>query len=131
LPEFVECQFEQIAEGVIQCQVCKTKRETQEAPEKYHRKCGLDPKQKSTGVAAPVDEKCCSRAISPATIAAGFVGSMVTWAKSGFALSEKASERLQICQGCDELKNGRCQVCQCFVAAKVKLATEKCPLGKW
>jgi|TARA_R110000803_G_scaffold115938_4_gene184581 hypothetical protein len=48
-------------------------------------------------------------------------------------------ERYEICVGgmwndrCDEYKpnTNQCRSCGCFVNAKVKIATEKCPLGKW
>jgi len=39
-------------------------------------------------------------------------------------------ERLDICHECApncEL----CPVCKCFIVAKVKVKSEKCPLGKW
>jgi len=39
--------------------------------------------------------------------------------------------REEICEKCDNLKNGRCFECGCFLAMKLVLATEKCPIGKW
>ena len=48
-------------------------------------------------------------------------------------------ERQEVCTGgmwqnrCPEYSptTTQCRACGCFVNAKVKLATEKCPLGKW
>jgi len=50
-------------------------------------------------------------------------------------ISEKdqAKKRLDICNKCPNLskKGGRCDLCGCFVVAKVKLEFETCPAGKW
>lgn len=42
-----------------------------------------------------------------------------------------ARQRRSICNGCPNLKGSQCGICGCFVAAKTKLITEKCPAGKW
>jgi len=44
-----------------------------------------------------------------------------------------ARKRLDICNKCSELAKGtgRCQMCGCFVALKVKLDFEECPLHYW
>lgn len=57
----------------------------------------------------------------------------IVWAKSGFELSEKdeIDKRLEICQQCEFFKDGRCTICGCFMALKARLATGKCPKGKW
>jgi Family of unknown function (DUF6171) len=44
-----------------------------------------------------------------------------------------ATQRLNICRGC-EFFNGaeqRCTKCGCFMAVKTYLKAEKCPVGKW
>ncbi len=48
---------------------------------------------------------------------------------------EVINKRRAICEGCElQSKRGllsRCKPCGCFVRAKVRVATEKCPKGKW
>lgn len=46
---------------------------------------------------------------------------------------EEAKKRLDICSKCPNLSKsgGRCDICGCFVVAKVKLDFESCPAGKW
>lgn len=50
---------------------------------------------------------------------------------------EILSERESICRSCDQwdataLRNtGRCKKCGCSTWAKLRMATERCPLGKW
>jgi hypothetical protein len=68
-----------------------------------------------------------------------FVGSMKKWAKSGFSKANKKefNRRLEICKSCEWwdsealAKTGRCMKCGCSTQAKLRLKTEKCPIGKW
>lgn len=57
------------------------------------------------------------------------------WAASGFARTadDELARRLEACAGCElyDATHGRCGVCGCFVKAKARLATEKCPAEKW
>ncbi|MDB4314423.1 DUF6171 family protein [bacterium] len=55
------------------------------------------------------------------------------WAKSGFQMADKETEeaRLEICNGCEFFKNGKCSACGCYMKAKAKLATSYCPKGLW
>ena len=65
--------------------------------------------------------------------------SATNWAKSGFPIPdpETFNARLETCKGCefwDEsgfVNTGRCQKCGCSTQAKLRMATEKCPIGKW
>lgn len=64
---------------------------------------------------------------------------MVKWAKSGFlkASKKQINERLEICKGCEFWDSrawngtGKCTKCGCSTYAKLRLKTEKCPIGKW
>lgn len=49
------------------------------------------------------------------------------------ASDDLAKERFDICLGCPELISitKQCKRCGCFMAAKTKLESAKCPLGKW
>jgi predicted Zn-ribbon and HTH transcriptional regulator len=68
-----------------------------------------------------------------------FGGAVSNFAASGFNLTpkEKLEERESICRTCDQWdaealnKTGRCRKCGCSTWAKLRMATERCPLGKW
>jgi hypothetical protein len=47
--------------------------------------------------------------------------------------AETSGKRLTICQACPRLfqPTGTCLECGCFVKAKTKLGSARCPLGKW
>lgn len=47
------------------------------------------------------------------------------------ASPETIAARLAICEPCEDRAAGRCKRCKCFIKLKVRLAGEKCPLGKW
>ena len=81
---------------------------------------------------------CCGQVIRGAT----------GLAKSAIGLDRAPKEvirfRRDVCRKCDHSEKRRvrggplgitslsqCQVCSCFIVAKTKLASEKCPLGKW
>ena len=40
-------------------------------------------------------------------------------------------ERLAICTPCEQRISWRCGECGCLIAAKVKLASSSCGIGKW
>jgi hypothetical protein len=50
---------------------------------------------------------------------------------------EQSAECQAICQSCEHWKapkrrgKGKCSHCGCFLASKIRMATESCPLGKW
>jgi hypothetical protein len=66
-------------------------------------------------------------------------GSLSNFISSGFPIPdpETYNARLETCKGCefwDEsgfAKTGRCKKCGCSTQAKLRMATEKCPIGKW
>ena len=45
--------------------------------------------------------------------------------------AETVQNRKNICLKCEKYNFGVCEDCGCFTAAKVKLTSEKCPIGKW
>lgn len=67
------------------------------------------------------------------------LGSASNWAISGFPLTQKdiLKSRIEVCVGCDLWDSagfggtGRCKKCGCSTQAKLRMASEKCPLGKW
>ena len=46
---------------------------------------------------------------------------------------ELATQRFNICKACPEFIKitGQCKKCGCFMSAKTKLESAKCPLAKW
>jgi hypothetical protein len=48
-----------------------------------------------------------------------------------FSNQTEADRRIKICNDCEHFTNNRCKICGCFMAAKVKLNTAKCPIKKW
>jgi hypothetical protein len=65
--------------------------------------------------------------------------SLLNWTASGFSPTppEALATREATCRACPEwdaqaLKGtGRCKQCGCSTWAKLRMATERCPLGKW
>lgn len=63
---------------------------------------------------------------------------LMDWAKVGFKLASpiELDARIAICQKCEQWEPkgwaglGKCKKCGCS-GVKLKLASEKCPLGKW
>ena len=61
------------------------------------------------------------------------------FARSGFSATppEILAQREAICRACPEWDakaingTGRCKKCGCSTWAKLRMATERCPLGKW
>lgn len=57
------------------------------------------------------------------------------WAKlRGYeilASSDRFWERDSVCEACPFQVDEQCTKCGCFVAAKIALNLEKCPLDKW
>lgn len=83
-----------------------------------------------------------SETIHPPSLAqrvGSFSKSMANWAKKGFKIVTPGqfAERLNLCHSCPQWEakamagTGRCKVCGCSTEAKLRLATEKCPLDKW
>ena len=71
--------------------------------------------------------------------AASLGKSLVNWTASGFTATppDILATRESTCRACPEwdataLNNtGRCQICKCSTWAKLRMASESCPLGKW
>lgn len=71
--------------------------------------------------------------VKSAAVAAG------KFIKSGMATVSEAQleERMNICRACPEwdatafANTGKCKLCGCATKAKLRMATEKCPINKW
>lgn len=65
--------------------------------------------------------------------------SAANFVKGGMKLvsEEQLQKRLEICRSCEKFDatalngTGRCVLCGCSTALKLKMATEKCPIDKW
>lgn len=66
--------------------------------------------------------------------ALGALGRVARAAVTGQALKADESvvdARRATCAACEHMVGSRCKLCGCALAAKILLATEKCPEGKW
>lgn len=74
-----------------------------------------------------------------AHMAAEIARAAARWAASGFPLAspEALADRLEVCRACELWDaqgfrgTGRCLRCGCSTQAKLRMATSKCPAGKW
>jgi hypothetical protein len=70
---------------------------------------------------------------------AQFGFSVANFARAGFATTppEALATREATCRACPEWDaaalnaTGRCRKCGCSTWAKLRMATERCPIGKW
>ena len=65
---------------------------------------------------------------------AGAVGRVVSAVVHGEKIRvspEERDRRWALCMTCPNLVNDRCKLCGCSFRAKIELATERCPIGKW
>jgi hypothetical protein len=71
--------------------------------------------------------------------AASLGKSLLNWTTSGFATTppESLAAREATCRACPEWDatalnaTGRCRKCGCSTWAKIRMASERCPIGKW
>ena len=67
------------------------------------------------------------------------MGLAMLFLSAGFEIVDetKMSERKSICKECEHWISsawngtGKCKLCGCSTWAKIRIATEKCPIGKW
>lgn len=47
--------------------------------------------------------------------------------------NEQSNARYEICKACPQIValTKQCKLCGCFMAAKTKIESAKCPIGKW
>jgi len=64
---------------------------------------------------------------------ANLTSSVTEWAESGFQIcgAKELDNRLSICNSCEFMSGNRCLKCGCFLQAKARLATSRCPEDKW
>lgn len=71
--------------------------------------------------------------------AATFGKALLNWTASGFHATPPniLATREATCRACPEWdasaigSTGRCRICKCSTWAKLRMATERCPIGKW
>jgi predicted Zn-ribbon and HTH transcriptional regulator len=65
--------------------------------------------------------------------------SIIKWSNNKFHIvsNKILNDRLEICKSCEFWDNsgyigtGKCKKCGCSTWAKLRMATERCPMGKW
>jgi len=73
------------------------------------------------------------------TMAKSITESSKKWISSGLKITDKETleKRINECHNCEFWNasgfngTGRCMKCGCSTWAKLRMATEKCPIGKW
>jgi hypothetical protein len=68
--------------------------------------------------------------MNPLAAAYRACGEGVRWVKAGLPLADSQA-RLEICCGCSRYHSGFCAECHCYMPLKARLATTRCPLGRW
>ncbi len=62
-------------------------------------------------------------------------GALIRWTASGFVVASQTEQakRRAICQACEfhDAVHNKCNSCNCWLSAKIRMATEACPLSKW
>ena len=61
----------------------------------------------------------------------GAIGIAKAYSGIGLADRRTAESRYMACQKCQHNDLGRCIICGCFVAAKVRNRSERCPVEQW
>jgi hypothetical protein len=85
------------------------------------------------------DEEASRRMAHRSKMLASFGHAAHRFARAGFATTppEALATREATCKACPEWdaqalnKTGRCRKCGCSTWAKLRMATERCPIGKW
>ena len=81
----------------------------------------------------PTEKKECSTCAEKGLKRLIFGGAKLLKSELGIdaATDDEMSKRRSLCESCPKMDFGVCTDCGCFLAAKVKLKSEKCPEGKW
>jgi hypothetical protein len=58
---------------------------------------------------------------------------LVEWVSKGMAITspEELTKRQETCNTCEHFTGSRCKLCGCFTQAKLRMASQKCPINKW
>jgi hypothetical protein len=92
--------------------------------------------------ASPLADRQPSEPLRPPplmTMAHNFAKAANKWINGNFVKTDDVTlkMRLEACSGCEFWNpqgfngTGRCMKCGCSTWAKLRMATEKCPIGKW
>jgi len=68
-----------------------------------------------------------------ATMATGLVQDAGKIVSSGmkFATEEDYKKRIEICNACEAVQDGRCLKCGCYMSIKAKFTAMRCPINLW
>lgn len=136
-----DCYGDIVAHGTIsQCGLyLEISAENVDKLKKKYPNIGAKKREKQKYVDISEEGKSGEMAVSFVSKANNFVEAIGRWGASGFSTvtPEILSERLEICKGCEFWDRtgfagtGSCRKCGCSTQAKLRMATEKCPIGKW
>jgi hypothetical protein len=63
--------------------------------------------------------------------AMGRAGAALVTGKPVKVAPDEHDRRWGLCMTCPNLVNDKCKLCGCFFRAKIGLAQERCPIGRW
>lgn len=81
--------------------------------------------------ATPESTKTKKPALTISRLVKGGWGLLKSELGADAARPEVIEERKSTCLGCDQYDFGQCANCGCYLAAKIKIKGEECPLGYW
>ena len=61
------------------------------------------------------------------------INTLKVYREGGAVLASEGKQetRIKLCLDCKDFKEGRCNLCGCFMDVKVRIEAAKCPAGKW
>ena len=70
---------------------------------------------------------------APCQKAKGLAKSVGGWIGAGMPLAQAQliNNRMTLCRACEHFNGHLCAKCGCLMAVKARMATTKCPEGKW
>lgn len=133
----MNCVFEPIKPGVYKCRTCGRLVRSKSSAEQIFAQCRnpLTEEQRNALL-----EKGTERLGVSFGDVAHYTKALLQWGIKGFPTrtDEDVKAFHAICMECNHQVEGRCRLCGCRVTTsslpiinKIKMGSEKCPLGKW
>ncbi len=103
-------------------------------PNALHRRLAAEVAER-VGRTAVVPPRPMLQPLTPARVVAGAVGLVKALTGTGGSSAEQVAERLAVCGACPDrittLGVDRCRLCECVLAAKARVADQRCPAARW
>jgi len=122
----LNCKWQRIAKGRWQCQHCQAQH--------------VDARNNARGEIPPPCGKFQACRATTLQQVKNYATSLARWVSSGMPQRSDAevARIYEICRACEHFADNQCSLCGCRVSTdgagwrnKIRMATEKCPIGKW